>query len=65
MVVQLVPPPEDRLLRADEAAHRLGISPRQVWRLAAAGHLEVVRINRSARFRLRDVVRLIDEGASR
>ena len=53
---------EDRLLRADEVAHLIGISPRAVWKLRSTGTLPPVGIWTSTRFRLSDVRRLIREG---
>lgn len=53
----------DRLLRVDEAAAILGISERQVRRLAATGDLDRVKLGRATRVRLSDVRRLIERGA--
>ncbi len=53
----------DRLLRVDEAAAILGISERQVRRLAATGDLDRVKLGRATRVRLSDVHRLIERGA--
>lgn len=59
----LTPGLSDRLLRAREAAEVLAISERQVWNLARAGELELVRLGRSTRFRASSVRRLIRAGA--
>ena len=38
------------LLRSDEAARLLAISPRKLWTLADDGEIPVVRIGRSVRY---------------
>lgn len=58
------PSTPDRLLRAQEAADLLAVSPRLVWRFRAEGKLPAVSIAGATRFRLSDVKRLIDAGAS-
>lgn len=54
--------PNDRLLRAMEAATMLGVSIRAVWRLRASGALKGVQIGGATRFRLSDVARLVEKG---
>lgn len=55
---------DDRLLRLDEAAALLRVTPRTVRRLIVAGALPRVRIGRAARVRLSDMRRLIAEGSA-
>ena len=52
----------DRLLRVRDTADLLGISVRQVHRLAASGHLSKVKIGKTASFRLSDLEALIERG---
>jgi excisionase family DNA binding protein len=49
------PVPERLLITKAEAAERLGVSLRTVDRLAAAGHLPLVHVERLARFRVKDL----------
>lgn len=53
---------EDRLLRPQEVAHRLGVSLRTVWRFRQLGILTPVSLGRSTRFRLSDVQRVVRRG---
>ncbi len=55
---------DDRLLRLDEAAALLRVTPRTVRRLAATGVIRRVRIGRASRVRLSDVSRLIAAGTA-
>jgi len=50
-----VPTPDPLLVTKAEAAQRLGVSVRTVERLVATGRLAQVRVERSARFRVRDL----------
>lgn len=52
------------LVTVNDAAQRLAISPRSVWKLIAAGSLAVVRIGRSTRVRLADLERFAAEGVA-
>ncbi|MGE0193794.1 MAG: helix-turn-helix transcriptional regulator [Planctomycetota bacterium] len=47
-MVQIPDPTGPLLLRIPEAARRLGLAPRTVWALIAAGKLDVVRMGRRA-----------------
>ncbi len=53
----------DRLLRVPEVAAILGVSERQVRRLAVAGVITRVKLGRSTRVRLSDVRRIVEHGA--
>ena len=56
----------DRLLvTKEEAAERLGVSVRTIERLAASGRLPKVHVERSARFRVTDLVAYVDSLAVR
>jgi len=51
------------LIKAEEFARMLGISPRTLWRLLSAGKLiQPIRIGGSTRWRMDEVRRWIDEG---
>jgi prophage regulatory protein len=53
----------ERLLGVREVANRLGVSTRQVWKLASSGRLPApVRLGRSVRWRESDVSRFIECG---
>lgn len=54
---------EDRLLRKSEVAERLACSLRTVDRLVSGGRLSRVKILGGIRFRLSQVVALINGGA--
>ena len=56
--------PNDRLLKAAEAAELLGVSVRMVHRLVATDDLAKVKLGKAARFRLSDVVALMRTGAA-
>jgi predicted DNA-binding transcriptional regulator AlpA len=56
------PHSQDQLLRAQEVAAILAVSPRQVWKFRSVGRLPAVQIAGSTRFRASDVRRLIEEG---
>ena len=56
-------PVGDRLLRVDDVAEKLAISTRAVWRLRATEVLPAVRIGATTRFRLSDVLRVVQQGA--
>jgi predicted site-specific integrase-resolvase len=58
-------PVDDRLLPPAETAHRLGISPRTLIRLANDGEIERVPVLGSTRYRASDVARIIRFGTSR
>lgn len=52
----------DQLIRVDEVARLLAVSPRFVWQLRSAGRLPVLKLGRATRFRTSDVQRLVREG---
>lgn len=53
----------DKLLTVQEVAARLGVSSRQVWKLAASDRLPApVRLARSVRWRESDIQRFIELG---
>lgn len=55
--------PIDRLINEREVRALLGGCGRTtVWRLSRAGALEIVKLGRATRYRLRDVQKLIDDG---
>lgn len=56
--------PNDRLLKAAEAAELLGVSVRMVHRLVATGDLQKIKLGKAARFRLSDVQALMQRGAA-
>ena len=64
------PPPTDSsqpaptmLIKAEQFARMMEISPRTLWRLLSAGKLiQPVRIGGSTRWRMDEVRRWIDEG---
>jgi len=43
------------LLRVPQVAERLGVSPKTVWRLVAAGEIESVKIGRARRIAPEDI----------
>ena len=49
------PTPPLQLLRPDEAARTLAISPRKLWGLAKSGEIPVVRIGRAVRYDVLDL----------
>jgi hypothetical protein len=55
------------LLNLNAAARALDVCPRTLWGAAKAGQIPVVRIGRSVRFDVRDLVAYIDtnKGAAR
>lgn len=53
----------ERLLKVNEVAERLGVSSRQIWKLAASERLPApVRLARSVRWRESDIARFIELG---
>lgn len=53
---------DDRLLlKPDEAAAALGISPRSLWGLMNSGEIPSVKIGRSVRYPVADLVRWIED----
>jgi excisionase family DNA binding protein len=52
--------PDPLLVTKAEAAERLGVSVRTIERLAAAGRLPQVHVERSARFRVKDLQFYVD-----
>ena len=56
--------PNERLLKATEAAELLGLSVRMIHRLVATSDLAKVKIGKAARFRLSDVVALMRTGVT-
>ena len=55
--------PIDRPISERELRTLLGGCGRTtVWRLSRAGALEIVKLGRATRYRMRDMQRLIDEG---
>lgn len=56
-------PSMDRiLLTVPEAARRLSVSERLIWRAITEGLLEVVRLGRATRVRVEEVERVAREG---
>jgi excisionase family DNA binding protein len=55
--------PTNRLMKIGEAAQRLSLGTRTVWRLVEQGKLPAVRVGSSVRFRETDVQSLIMCGA--
>ncbi len=56
-------PSMDRiLLTVPEAARRLSVSERLIWRAISEGVLEVVRLGRATRVRVDEVERVAREG---
>jgi excisionase family DNA binding protein len=53
---------DGKLLRIGEAAHRLGVSPRTVWRMIADGQLTPVRFRRCTRLALAQIVSCLQGG---
>lgn len=54
-----------RLVKANEAAELLSCSIRGIWRLAAADKLPRIQVPHvGVRFRMADVLRLIEEGGN-
>lgn len=53
-----------RLLKPDEAADRLAISTRTLYRLVAAGVLTPIRLGRSVRFDPADLDALVAKGGA-
>jgi excisionase family DNA binding protein len=56
--------PSAQLLTVAEVAASLAVSTRTVWRLVAAGKLTKILVASSVRFRLDDVLQLIDDGTA-
>jgi excisionase family DNA binding protein len=52
------------LLSDWDAAARLGVSRATIWRLAAAGRLNTVKILGATRFKVEQIDRIAEEGAS-
>jgi|GEM_PF-2567371 len=55
-------PKELRLYRIPEAAQRLNVSVRSVWRLIAEKAIEVVRVGRTVRIDERAIEKFIAQG---
>ena len=53
---------EDRLLKAEEVAVRLGVSRNLVYEMGRTGKLRCVRIGRIMRFRASDLVEFCEAG---
>ncbi len=53
--------PMKRLLRPDEAAALLTISPRTLWTLTSEGKIPAVRLGRSVRYDVRDLEHAIEK----
>lgn len=49
------------LVRPKDAAAMLAVSPRTLWSLTASGSLRCLRIGRSLRYDLQDLVRWIEQ----
>jgi len=54
-------PNESLLLKVDEAARRLTVSPRTLWQLTQDGKIRCVRINRLVRYDLQDLLAYIEQ----
>jgi len=58
-----IPLNQDRLIDRNEAAQMLALQPQTLARWAMDGrHLKVVKLGRTARYRLSDVLRLVEHG---
>jgi excisionase family DNA binding protein len=53
---------EHRLLSKPEVAELLGVSTRTVERMAAAGQLNSIKVRGAVRFRMVDVLRILQGG---
>jgi excisionase family DNA binding protein len=53
-----------RLLKVAEAASRLNLSVKTVWKMVYSRKLEVVRIGRSVRIPENSIKKLIDDGTT-
>ena len=47
------------LLRPNEAARALAISPRKLWAMTASGEIDCVRLGKSVRYQVGDLQRAI------
>ena len=54
--------PGSKLLRVNEAAERLNLSPKTIWAMIYRRDIEVVRIGRSVRIAQDAIDRLIERG---
>jgi excisionase family DNA binding protein len=54
-------PNEPLLLKVEEAARKLVISPRTLWQLTRDGKIRCVRINRLVRYDLQDLLAYIEK----
>lgn len=54
----------DRLMKPSETAGMLAVSVRTLWRLASKGELRTVRIGKSVRFCLSDVLAIMHRGVA-
>jgi predicted DNA-binding transcriptional regulator AlpA len=52
---------ETLLLKSNEAAHKLAISPRTLWQIKQDGKIRCVRINRLVRYDLQDLLAYIEQ----
>lgn len=59
------PSPFDRLLKIEEVKEITTLSIRTIFVLAATGVLPRVKIGRASRYRLSDVMQLVEHGTSR
>lgn len=57
----MMPLAESGLLKPDQAARFLSISPRKLWSLTAGGKIPHVRIGRCLRYPLDELRRWIDQ----
>lgn len=55
-----IAPTEERLLRANEVAQRMSLSVRTVWSMRRSGDLPAFEYGGSVRFRLSDVLKVMD-----
>ncbi|NLG44290.1 MAG: helix-turn-helix domain-containing protein [Phycisphaerae bacterium] len=61
VIEQQAPKVAQLLLKPAEAAKALGIGPRTLWGLTAAGEISCVRIGRSVRYALPDLEAWIEK----
>ena len=58
-------PTTDRLLRVDEAAEFLAISPRTLWTLTNSGRIKCVHVGKNVRYSRADLLAFAAKGGAR
>ena len=58
-------PESDRLLRVDEAAEFLAISPRTLWTLTNSGRIKCVHVGKNVRYSRADLLAFAAKGGAR